>query len=154
MKSLFLVIALITLASCSTAQKQKEIRIEAAQESTASDSKTLGATIHDLIESSTTLTPADKKELKAIIAKNKEIAEYLTEQSFKFRTVLIKELFSGKIDYKKVSLIKKDIKKIEAQRLKNTFETIEKITAIISKNPDFEKYQEHLIKLESPASQR
>lgn len=146
MKALFSLVILLALTSCAT-QTKKEIAASTA-ESKVSDSKALGETIHDLIASSKTLSPAQKAELTAIVQANKQKAEQMTEQSFKIRSVLVTELLAGKVNNKKISLLKKDIKKIEAKKLKNTFDTVEKISHIVSGHPDKDKYVEHLIHLE------
>lgn len=140
MKILFPLVILVALTGCASKKNaQKEIKEKAAQ-STVSDGKALGATIHELIQSSKTLSEVQKKELEQIMAANKQTADALTEESFKYRSVLVKELLSGNIDKKKVNILKKDIKNIESKKLKNTFDTVEKITAIVSKQPDTEKF--------------
>ncbi len=146
MKSLLLVLSLALVAGCSS-KKQKEIRDEVAQEKNV-DGKSLGMTISDQINNSATLTDAQKKELTGILSVNKATAEALNEESFKFRSVLIKTLLSGNVDKKKVELIKKDIKKIEAKKLKNTFDTVEKITRIVSKETDARRFEDGLIMID------
>lgn len=147
MKAMFSLVVLLALTSCASHKTEKEIEQKAA-ESKVSDGKALGTTIHDLIEQSQTLTAEQKSELTNIMKVNKETADALTEQSFKFRSVLITELLSGKVDKKKIKLIKKDIKEIEAKKLKNTFDTVEKISAIVSSHPDNSKYVDPLIHIE------
>jgi hypothetical protein len=64
---------------------------------------------------------------------------------------LIKELLSGKMNPKKVAVIKKDIKKVEAARLKNTFDTAERISKIVAKNPEHaSEFAEHLMIMDRP----
>jgi len=134
------------LVSCATGETETQIQDQAAKETAVTDGKTLGATIEDLIRSSKTLSATQKKELEKIIAVNKQTADGLGEKSFKFRSVLIKELLSGKADRKRVTLIKKNIKEVEEARLQNTFETVEKISQIVNPNPGNEKYIEDLRK--------
>lgn len=150
MKALLSLFVLLALTSCASNKEEREIQAK-AKESKVSDSKGLGNTISDLIHSSKTLSDAQKKELENIFLVNKQRADSLTEQSFKFRSVLIRELLSGNVNKTEVELIKKDIEKIEAERLKNTFDTVEKITNIVSAHPEKDKYVDHLLLIERPA---
>ena len=148
MKLVPVLLTLLALASCAS-QKAEEKDIETkVSESTVSDPQKLGESIHDLISNSKTLTQAQKDELTKTFAENKNLAAKLSEESYKFRSVLIKELLSGKMNENEVELIKNDIRKIEEQRLKNTFDTVEKITSIVSKHPEKEKFANHLIYME------
>ena len=144
MKNLILLTSVLMLVSCSSLKKERQIQDQAEKETAVKDGQAFGSTIQDLIRSSKTLTEAQKKELEGIIAVNRSTAEALGEKSFKFRSVLIKELLSGKVDRKRVELIKKNIKDVEEERLKNTFDTVEKISHIVSPSPESEKYVELL----------
>lgn len=150
MKAMLSLFVLLALTSCASNKEERDIQAK-AKESKVSDSKGLGNTISELIHSSKTLSDAQKKELENIFVVNKQRADALTEQSFKFRSVLIRELLSGKVNKSEVELIKKDIEKIEAERLKNTFDTVEKITNIVSAHPEKDKYVDHLLLIERPA---
>jgi len=144
---LFLSLSLF-LASCSSHIKEEREVEETAAHTKVTDSKTLGGTIHELIRSSKTLSSDQKKELELIVEENKHKANKLTEKSYKYRAVLIQELLSGNINQEKVKILKQDIKKVEIERLKNTFDSVEKISAIVSKHPDNEKFSEHLLNIE------
>lgn len=146
MKAL-IVLGLVLLVSCSSAKEKKAIE-ESAAHSTVKDSKKLHGTIHDLIDSSKTLTDVQKKELYKIIHDNKKLSEKLAEDSYQFRAVLIQELLSEKPSKKRVRIIKADIKKVEDLKLKNTFDTVEKISDIVSGHPDKKNYSEHLMQIE------
>jgi len=150
MKAILSLFVLLSITSC--ASKKEELDVEAkAKASQVHDSKGLRDSINDLIHSSKTLSEVQKKELENIFIINKQKADALNELSFKFRSVLIKELLSGKINKSEVELIKKDIEKIEADKLKNTFDTVEKITNIVSAHPEKHKYIDHLLFIERPA---
>ena len=149
MKALLSLIIFLALTACAS-QNKSEIEVEkkAANETTTTG-QNLGTTIHELIQSSKTLSPAQKIELEGIVAINKQRAEDLSAKSYKFRALLIKELLSGRpVNNKEIRIIKKDIQKIEAERLKNTFDTVEKISVIVSAHPENEKYTKHLIFME------
>lgn len=142
-------LGLVLLVSCATSTKsEKQAVEEKAAHTNVKDSKQLGGTIHDLIDSSKTLTETQKKELYKLIEVNKKTAEKLAEDSYRYRAVLIEELLSGKPSKKRVKIIKADIKRVEGLKLKNTFDTVEKISNIVSGHPDEKQYSEHLINIE------
>lgn len=138
---------LVCLVSCASKKEKKDIEEKAAQIQ-VKDPKALGHAIHELISSSATLTAVQKRDLTMILDQNKQLAMELSEKSYKFRALLIEELISGKATPKRIRLIKADIKAIERQRLKNTFDTVEKISQIVSSHPDREKFSDHLIQYE------
>ncbi len=147
MKSLIIVLSLV-IASCSSYQKDKqEIREKAAQ-STVSDPKALGTSIQDLIQNSKTLNEDQKTKLQDIIAQNKTKAEELAQESYRYRSVLIEELLSGNASQKKVKIIKRDIKRIEDARLKNTFDTVERISQIVMNDPENKKFADEMLRTE------
>ena len=149
MKMMTLVLITLFITSCASQKADREIRKEAAQ-SNVSDSKTLGKTIHELIHSSKTLTSSQKKELDKIIEINKNTAMALMEESYKFRSILIQELLSGNSSKERIELIKNDIKQIEGKRLKNTFDTVEKISNIVSAHPEKHEIGNRMLDLEKP----
>lgn len=150
MKAFILMMTLLSLVSCASKKDKQDIQDKVASEP-ITDSKSLGLTVKDLIQSSKTFTDAQKKELELIMMANKKKADELTEESYKSRSVLIKELLSGKINKKKVSLLKKNIKRLEDAKLKNTFETVEKITAIVANHPEDKEFAEHLMIFDRPS---
>lgn len=151
MKIIVSLIAMLLLASCSSKKAREEVRQEVAAETQVSDAKSLGKSIEEVINGSQHLTAAQKAELHKILAENKATAMKLQEESYKLRSVLIKELL-GKLNRKHVKIIKKDIKKVEAARLKNTFDTVEKISAIVANHPENQQFADHLIYMEGAGS--
>lgn len=148
MKAMISLLALFALVSCSSKSQQRELEAKAA-ESKVQDGKALGNKIHDLIHSSKTLTEVQKTELEAIMTANKQKADELTGKSFQYRGVLVKSLLSGNYNQKEVNILKKDIAKIEKAKLKNTFDTIDKITSIVAKHEEKQKIYNHLIMMDS-----
>jgi protein involved in polysaccharide export with SLBB domain len=149
MKMIALVLITVFVTSCASKNDEREIRKEAA-ESNISNSQALGETIHDLIHSSKTLSSAQKKELNQIIEINKNTAMALMEESYQFRSILIQELLSGKSSPERIALIKNDIKQIEEKRLKNTFDTVEKISNIVSAHPEKQEFGSRMLELDRP----
>lgn len=139
----------MVLTGCASQKREEEIIKDKVSKETGSK-ESLGNTINDLISSSKTLTDAQKTELSGIFEANKQKAFALSEESYKLRNVLVKELLSGSINQKRIKLLKKDIKKVEQLRLKNTFETVEKVGAIVSKDPNSQMFTDHLLFMERP----
>lgn len=149
MRVLFLVVLSLVFASCSSAKKDKKDIQEAAAQSSVTDSQSLGRTIQDHIENSQTLTEAQKEELRSILAANKKRAEELTEESYQFRGVLVTELLSGKATKRRVRILEKNIEKVEKMKLQNTFDTVKKISAIVSGQPDQSEFADEILNMEN-----
>lgn len=142
---LFSLLSSTLLVSCASKQERMEIETKAAQ-STVTDSKTLGQSIEKEIQTSSSLSQDQKLKLEKIFTSNKQKAEDLEKESYKFRSVLINELLGDEtLDQKKIKIIKNNIKKIEKQRLTNTFETIEQISEVVSGSPDKQNFSQSLI---------
>ncbi len=152
MKSIFYILVLCLAVSCASKKSdEKEIEQEAAQ-TNVTTSQALGGTIHDAIANSKTLKDAQKEELTKILESNKQRSIELSEQSYKYRAVLIQELLNGKATDARIKILENDIKKIEDLRLKNTFDTVKKVSAIVSSHPDKHEFAEHLINMEGKGS--
>ena len=147
-KNITMILALVILASCSSSKTaRKEVNQEVAS-TQVKDSAALGSTIEDSIQSSKSLNEAQKLELRKIFEANKAKAMELAEQSYKLRAVLVQELLNGKINKKKIGILKRDINKVEAKRLKNTFEAIEPVTRIVAGDPNKDKFTDHLMRID------
>lgn len=143
---LFLILSLFILVSCAS-KKEEKIVEEKAAETSVKDSKGLGMTIHELIANSK-MDEAKKAELMKILQTNKKTADELTEKSYAFRAVLIQELLSGKVNQKRVDILKKDIKEVESARLKNTFDAVEKISSLVTDHPEKAKFADHMMNID------
>jgi hypothetical protein len=141
----FLMLSLFVVTSCASQKREEKIVEEKAAQTTVHDSNALGSKISTLIANSKDLSEAQKAELTKIFQMNKKTAEVLTEKSYAFRGVLIQELLSGKVSQKRVEILKKDIKEVEAARLKNTFDTVEQISSLVSNHPEKDKFAEHMM---------
>lgn len=150
MKTVLLLALVLLFVSCSHS-KHKEVKAQVEQ-SQVKDPAALTVTIDEAIESSPNLTKEQKEELHKIIAANKSTAVALNEESFKLRGVMIKELLSGNMDPKKIKILKKDIRKVENDKLKNTFATVEKISALVGKNKDRMDFSLPLMNMDVPMS--
>lgn len=150
MKTVLLLVVVLFFVSCSHKKHKQEIQQKVDQSQVKSPAA-LGVTIDEAIDKSPNITAEEKTKLHEIIAANKQKAEALTEESFKLRGVLVQELLSGKVDKKKIRILKKNIKKVEDAKLKNTFETVEKITNVVSKFDDKSTFQDPLMFMDRPA---
>lgn len=148
MKAFLSLVLLFAVTACATKKDDLEVE-KKAQETKVTDSKGLGTTIHDTIANSTTLTDKQKQDLTDLFAANKAKAEELSAESYKYRSLLITELLSGeKINAKEIKIIKKEIKRIEAARLKNTFDTVGKVSQIVQHQSDKKTFREQMIIME------
>lgn len=151
MKLVSLILALLFLASCSSRKiEQAKIDEKISNETSVTDGKSLGASVNDVIQSSATLNEKQKADLEKLFNEIKVKNSALMEESFKLRAVLIKELLSGDVNAKQVKLLKKDIKKNESERLKSTLTAIDKISLIVSKDPDNSKFIDHMMQMDRP----
>lgn len=149
MKSVSLILTLLFLASCSSRKiEQAKIDDKVSKETSVTDGKSLGASVNETIQSSASLTEQQKAELEKLFNETKLKNSALMEESFKLRAVLIKELLSGDVNPKQVKLLKKDIKKNESERLKSTLSAIDKISLIVSKDPDNSKFIDHMMQMD------
>lgn len=143
-----LILTLMILVSCSSHKETKrEVREEAAA-SEVSSSEKLGETIHELINHSDSFTEKQKEKLHKIFDDNKKLALDLKAESYRFRSVLVKELLSGSPSKARVNALKRDLERIEKLRLKNTFDTVEAITAIVKSHPEEKDFAPHIIDFE------
>lgn len=145
MKTIPLIFGLLILASCATRTEKKEIQQKVANESEISDGKSLVRSVNDDIHTSKTLSGKQKLELQKILDRVKATNSFLIEQSFKQKGALIKEILSGKKDKRQVSLLKRDIRKTESLRLKNTLAAFNEIANVISGDPESQAYLEHVM---------
>ena len=144
----FLIFSLLLLTNCASQKREQRIIEEKAAHTKVHDSNGLSKEINDLISNSKSLSDIQKKEISRIFLMNKKIAEELTQKSYAFRGVLIQELLSGNVNHKRVEILKKDIKEIETARLKNTFDTVEKISNLLTDHPQKDKFAEHMMILD------
>lgn len=149
----FLAIILLSTLACSTTKKDRKEIEQEKQTTQVNNAQALGQTIHDLIANSTTLNDQQKAQLKEILAANKAKAEELQGESYKYRAVLIKELLTGKSTKSRIRILENDIKKVEKMRLKNTFDTVKKISAIVEKHPALhDELVNHMMNVEGRGS--
>lgn len=145
MKILLIMIIMVFGVSCSSEKAmQKTIQEKVARETEVIDGETFERNLHAAITQSQTLTQEQKDKLSAIIIDTRQKNIDLHKENLRLRAVLIKELISQKVNEKEVALIKKDIKKNEADRLHNTLDAIDRISDDLRAHPDVEKYMDSM----------
>lgn len=150
MRITLLVVLSLFIVACSSVKKDKKDIQEKAASSQVTDAKGLGQSIETHIENSKTLTDAQKQELRSILGENKRVADELSAKSFQFRGVLVQELLSGKATKRRIRILEKDIEAVEKLRLKNTFDTVKKISKIVAGQPDKNEFAQEIIHFEGP----
>lgn len=134
-----LILLSLLFSGCASKTEKLEVTNQ-TEKSSVKNSEALKDSIEQTIQSSKHLSNEQKGLLEKIIAENKQRAEELQEESYKVRSILIKELLAPEQNRKKISLLKKNIQLIEKNKLKNTFQAIEKISDVVSQTPDREKF--------------
>ncbi len=130
--------------SCSTSEK-KRINDEVLNENQVTDGPTLNQSVHQLIDNSKGLTSEQKNLLTGIIDDIRTKNKSLTEESFKYRSVLMKEIISGEGGRRQIRMIEKQIAKVERERLKNTIKGAEQIASIVKGQKEQEQIMDHLM---------
>lgn len=148
MRTFTLIVLSVVLASCSSTKTEKEAVHQKVAASKVDSPQSLGQTIVDLIENSQTLSDPQKIELRQILGENKRLADALMAESFKNRGVLVQELLTGKSTPQRVKILEREIERIEKLRLKNTFDTVRKISKIISGQPDVNRFAEEILRMD------
>lgn len=141
-------LAFVVLAVGCTSRQDKQEITDRANRSQVTSHQALEATIQQTIQDSEHLSDEQKLDLQRILEANKQRAVKLAEESYRYRAVLVQELLASSPSKKKIRFIKRTISKIEKDRMKNTFDAIEKISSIVSKNPDKIKFKEPLSNFE------
>jgi len=154
MRFIAIIVMSVVFLSCSSTSKEKKSVQDKVAVSSIENSQSLGQTIESHIENSQTLSETQKAELRTILGENKRLAEELTTESFKNRGVLVQELLSGKATPKRVRILEKEIERIEKLRLKNTFDTVKKISKIVSDQPDRDQFAQEMIIMENRATSK
>ncbi len=148
MKTFSLIFILAMAMSCSSKQvTQQKIDEKVAQES-VTDGRSLFFNIQEVIQNSKTLNDQQKKQLNGILTDISQKNKKLMSESFKLRSVLIKELISGQVDRKQVKMLKKNIRKLENERQKNSLSAIDQISSVVSKDPEREKIMQEMINID------
>lgn len=149
MKSFPLIFVFLFFVSCASQNKEEvDIQKKITAEKDVTDGITLGKSLHEVIRASKTLTEKQKLEVENILAETKKSNMALSEQAFKLRSVLIKELLSGNVDVNEINQMKKDIRKNDSLRLKNTFSAIDRITTAVGKDLESQLYMNYMLNMD------
>lgn len=152
LNSYFFVLLLAIFVSCSSKQ-EKHLAQDLAEAPAASTAEQMNSNILSIIANSQNLTNDQKVALtklhestKADIAKNRD-------EMIKLQEVLSMELVKKEYNSDEVELIKKKMEKASKQRLKLTFNAIDKANKILGRIPHNDRaellnnfYNEHSMK--------
>lgn len=145
MKSIMTLIALgMLLTGCSSMKDKQDVDKKVAEE-TVTDGAGLGQSFQDLLRNSKNLTDKQKEQLTVLFNDTKAQNKLLLAESFKLKTVLVKELLSEDNNASEVSILKKQIKKNEALRLKTSLNAIEQMSQIMGKSPETNMYANQIL---------
>lgn len=143
MKLLLLSIGVIALQACAHNKTEKQIEAKTAEETHIRNRTDLHNEVHAQIESSSTLTSDQKTKLHALSESTRASVDELTSKSLKLRSVLLKDVIDSKYNAKEVSKIKKDIKRVEAEKLSVIFAAVDQANAILGRSAND---NQHLIR--------
>ncbi len=127
------------LQGCATNRAATQLDRKLSDETTVHDPEDLRIESKQVIEASQQLTPEQRTQLLAIRNDLSTKSRESREQSFKLRSLLIKDLVSQKYDDAEVDLIKKRINELEQNRLSNLFEAVAKAQVIMGREPNGHK---------------
>ncbi len=146
LKSISFLFVLVFLTSCtSTRDTETKIQQKVSLEDSVSDGPSFETRIREVIQSSKTLTDAKKTKLESLLAETRRKNKALLEESFKLRAVLIQELIEAKVDHAQVKQLKKDIKKTESLRVKNSLKLVDEILTVVEGDPSRQAFADQLI---------
>lgn len=145
MKVLLMCFCATLILGCATAREKRQLNDQLAHENKVQDGKSLGQSVHDVIVSSQSLDPKQKSQLTDLLSRIRLKQKELLENSFRLRSLMIKEILAQKVNPRKVKLLKKEIKKNEEQRLSSTFSAIDEISRIVEKDPDTATFLQHMM---------
>jgi hypothetical protein len=132
-KNIF-VIAILSLAIGACASKQdKKLTAKVSEEKSIQSNAELTSQANDTIKNSPNLNDEQKSKLMALRAEMTTQSNALRDESFKLRSVLIKDLISKDEHVNEVKLIKARLRKIEDQRLDVLFGAIDQANIILGK---------------------
>lgn len=144
--SLVLLMSLLVGCASNKAARQ-EVKEKVSQEQ-VSGGKEFATKIRSVINSSETLNQDQKQKLHDLLSEVGQKNKALFKESFKLRSVLIQELISGKANSKQVKILKKKIKKMESERLSNGFAAMDKVSDIVSNDPQRDKIMQEFLQID------
>lgn len=149
MKTTVSLVLLISLfVGCASNKAARHDVQEKVAHEQVSGGKEFATKIRTIIDSSKTLNADQKQKLHALLSEVGQKNKALFQESFKLRSVLVQELISGKANNKQVKILKKKIKKTESERLSNGFAAMDKVSAIVSNDPQRDRIMQELLQID------
>lgn len=128
----FLVCTLTALGCTATPVSQLDQKV--GQETPIADRAQLEAQAGVLIQNDQNLTPIQRDQFLTLKASVDKELNDISEQSWKLRSVLVKELLSSNYSADDVSQIKSRLRKLEDERLSVMFDGVDKANSILGRN--------------------
>lgn len=149
MKTILSLVLLMSLAVGCAGNKaaREEVKQKVSQEHVAGGRDFFNR-ILEIINTSETLNTDQKQKLRGLISEVGQKNKALFQESFKLRSVLLQELVSANVHQKEVRILKKKIKQTESERIANIFTAIDKVSAIVSKDPGREKIMQEFLQID------
>lgn len=122
---------LILFSACSSREKKAEVQQEIKEEKVTSR-KDLSQNIKAYISSSNKLNEKQKESLTALHEKTSSELQSTNEQITQIKMVMVKHLMEPKIDRKKMSILRKDLRKLEKKRMELSLSSLDKAQQIIA----------------------
>jgi hypothetical protein len=134
LNSYFLVLTLVLFSSCSSKQ-EKHLAQDLAEAPPAKNMEQMNSNILLIITNSQNLTNDQKVSLTKLHESTKADIAKIRDQMIKLQEVLSMELVKEEYNSFEVELIKKKMVKVTKERLKLTFNAIDKANKILGRIP-------------------
>lgn len=127
----------ILFTACASQEERQVIHQQVDQEKVVSRDD-LSASTREFISNSDKLTEKQRSSLKALQESTESDMKTLSEKINQTKMVLIKSLMEPKVDQKKVSILRRDLKKLEKEKMKKSLSSFDKAQRIITPVSDLE----------------
>ncbi len=148
MKTILTLVLLTSLVGCAGNKAARQEVQEKVSQEQVTGGRDFFNKILEIINSSETLNADQKQKLRVLVSEIGQKNKTLHHESFKLRSVLLKELVSGNVHQKEVRILKKKIKQAESERIANIFTAIDKVSAIVSNDPGREKIMQEFLQID------
>lgn len=127
-------------SACSSDEKKAEVQNEVRQETVVSKDQQKQTT-REFITNSKNLTDQQKTDLLALYDDTTKTMKATNDQILQTKTVMIKSLMDPKMDDKKISILRSDLKKLEKKRTDTTLRAFDQAKLIMTPIKDLETKQ-------------
>ncbi len=133
------VLGIIGIIACATKRVEKEIEQQVAAHPTPVIHTELVEKELQAIETPTTLTPQQKQQLQNLQQRMIADAFRNQEETSKLKRVLFETIVTSPYDRRKVTIVKKKLKKLNDEKMSNMFSTLREAERLLGDSPEIEK---------------